>query len=118
MKETAITLTTAEPNQVLAIDGPHRIDITGAFGGGTVTPYSYTNTAGRGSQYKLDGQGYSTAAEDYYRSESPRTEFVLSGSSGATVQVIATPIVAPVRSPDNSTRSATLGANGWEVPPL
>lgn len=95
---TAITLTDANPTQRLAVEGPHRIDIAGTFGGGTVTPYSFTEEAGRGAQLVLDGAAYSTTVTDYYRSESPLTDFELTGSTGASVQIIATPIVTLVRS--------------------
>ena len=98
MKTTVITLTDANPAQRLAVEGPHRIDIAGAFGGGTVTPYSYTKEAGRGAQLVLDGAAYSTTATDYYRSESPFTDYVLTGATGASVQIIATPIISSVRS--------------------
>ena len=98
MKEVVIELTTAEPQKILAVDGPHRIDIVGTFGGGTVTPYSYTEEAGRGAQLVLDGTAYSTAVADYYRSESPLTDYELTGATGGSVQIIATPIVTSVRS--------------------
>ena len=98
MKEVVIELTTAEPQKILAFDGPHRIDIVGTFGGGIVTPYSYTTAAGRGAQLRLEGTNYSTATNDYYRSESPQTDFELTGSTGASIQIIATPIITSVRS--------------------
>lgn len=98
MTTTVITLTDADPAQRLAVDGPHRIDIVGTFGGGTVTPYSYTEEAGRGAQLVLDGTAYSTAVADYYRSESPLTDYELTGATGGSVQIIATPIISSVRS--------------------
>ena len=96
MTEQVITLTTADPIQTLAVDGPHKIDIAGTFGGGTVTAFSYTTEAGKGAQLQLDGSAYSATATDYYKSECPNTQFELAGSTGADVKIIATPIVASV----------------------
>jgi hypothetical protein len=97
MTEQVITLTTADPIQTLAVDGPHKIDIAGTFGGGTVTAFSYTTEAGKGAQLQLDGSPYSATATDYYRSECPYTQFELTGSTGADVKIIATPITSTVR---------------------
>ena len=87
-EEQVFTLTTAAPSIKVALDGPHRVDLIGTFGGGTITHYSFTNAAGRGAAVHAV-----STVDDAYASQTPYSEFVIAGSTGATVQAIFTPII-------------------------
>lgn len=87
--ERFITLTTAEPTKRIAMDGPHRVDIIGTFGSGSIAHYSFTEKAGRGAEVEKSP----SAATASYASQTPHSEFDMTGSTGATVDIILTPII-------------------------
>ena len=96
MQPQTITLTTANNTKQLALDGPHQLEIGGTFGSGTLTPYGYSEALGQGAQLQIDGSPYSTAVKDSIICSAAYSQWVLSGSTGATVTIIATPIITPV----------------------
>lgn len=86
--EEFIILTTAAPAAKKAMNGPHSVNITGTFGSGTIVEYGYTVKGGR-----AEGVETGITAVRTYISESPYSEFVMSGSTGATVTIVFTPII-------------------------
>lgn len=90
-KELSITLTTAAPTDTIAMDSPHSVSIVGTFGGGTVVESATTETAGIAGAIHAG-----LTADGSYQSNSPYSSYTISGSTGATVQVILTPVITTV----------------------
>lgn len=84
--EFLVTLTTAAPSQQVQFSGDYKVDIGGTFGSGTVTHFSFTDVAGQGEALET------ATATKTYASECPHSEFVIAGSTGATVSIVLTPI--------------------------
>ncbi|WP_299083075.1 hypothetical protein [uncultured Paraglaciecola sp.] len=92
MQKQVLTLTTADNIKRIALEGPHQVEIGGTFGSGTVTPYGYSEEIGKGAQLQLDGSAYSTTAADSLTASAAYSQWELTGSTGATVTMVFTPI--------------------------
>lgn len=86
--EVKITLTTAAPSQEIQFSGAYKVDILGTFGSGTVTHFSFTEVSGRAEALEA------ATTTKTYLSECPSSEFVIAGSTGATVDIVLTPVRA------------------------
>ena len=96
MQEQRKTLTTADNTIKLGLVGPHQLEIGGTFGGGTLTPYGYDKELGQGAQLQIDGTAYSTTGDDSIVCSAADSQWVLSGSTGASVTIVAKPISSSV----------------------